>query len=213
MRICFVGLGSIARRHIKNIKELFPSYSIDVLRHSANKNLSEDINVLVDKVYYSFDELPDGYDVMFITNPTSLHYETLRKMHNKASHFFIEKPVFEKYDEDIDRIGLREDSIYYVACPLRYSAVIQYLKENIDFSEVYSVRAISSSYLPDWRPQIDYRKTYSANKELGGGVSIDLIHEWDYIFYLIGAPLSTKCFIKRKSNLEINSDDLAIYIA
>ena len=76
-----------------------------------------------------------------------------------------------------ERIQLKYGSTYYVACPLRYNAVIQYIKDNIDLQDVISVRSISSSYLPDWRPGVDYRKTYSAKKELGGGVSIDLIHE------------------------------------
>lgn len=72
---------------------------------------------------------------------------------------------------------------------------------------------VSASYLPEWRPGTDYRKTYSASKELGGGVSIDLIHEWDYITYLLGLPGSVKSLIRKVSSLEINSDDIAVYIA
>ena len=48
---------------------------------------------------------------------------------------------------------------------------------------------------------------------MGGGVSIDLIHEWDYLTYLFGSPQSVKCMIGKKSKLEIDSDDYAIYIA
>ena len=108
---------------------------------------------------------------------------------------------------------LRKDSVYYVACPLRYTGVIQYLKNNIDKEQVRAVRAISSSYLPDWRLGIDYRRTYSARKELGGGVSIDLVHEWDYLCYLFGAPSRVLSIIEKVSNLDINSDDVAVYIA
>ena len=48
---------------------------------------------------------------------------------------------------------------------------------------------------------------------MGGGVGIDLIHEWDYLTNLFGMP--DKCYsIQDKiSNLEIDSDDIAIYIA
>ena len=99
-----------------------------------------------------------------------------------------------------------------MACPLRYNAVIQYIKQNVCIDDVMSVRSISSSYLPDWRPGQDYRETYSAHKNLGGGVSIDLIHEWDYLTYIFGWPEKVKCFIGKKSKLEIDSDDYAIYI-
>ena len=72
---------------------------------------------------------------------------------------------------------------------------------------------ICSTYLPDWRPNQDYRQTYSAHSELGGGVEIDLIHEWDYIYYLFGQPSEVSSYFGKVSNLEIDSNDLAIYIA
>ena len=63
------------------------------------------------------------------------------------------------------------------------------------------------------RPGVDYRTVYSAHKALGGGVTIDLIHEWDYLVDLFGVP-ETICNIRGKySDLEIDSDDLSIYIA
>lgn len=214
MRVSFIGLGSIASRHIRNLKSLFQEeIIIDVLRSGNGRALDDDLQSMIEQIYYDYDSLPMGYDVIFITNPTALHYETLQKVQAHAKHFFIEKPVFETGKEDIGGLQLKNDSVYYVACPLRYTNVIQYLKQNIDFGEVYSVRCISSSYLPDWRPGTDYRNTYSAKKELGGGVSIDLIHEWDYICYLAGQPQKVHSFIGRKSNLEIDSDDLAVYIA
>ncbi len=214
MKVCFIGLGSIASRHIRNLHDLCgEGLQIDVLRRSSSGELKADLAGLISEVWHSPEELPFDYDVIFITNPTKLHYETLKAVHGHAKHFFIEKPVFETGEEDLEALGLRPDSVYYVACPLRYTNVIQYLKAHIDFSEVYSLRCISSSYLPDWRPGTDYRKTYSANKALGGGVSIDLIHEWDYINYLIGTPERVKSIISKKSDLEIDSDDLAVYIA
>ena len=75
------------------------------------------------------------------------------------------------------------------------------------------MRSISSSYLPDWRPNIDYRNCYSAHKNQGGGVSIDLIHEWDYLTFLFGMPTICRSIISKKSSLEIDSDDIAIYVA
>jgi len=141
-----------------------------------------------------------------------MHYATLKEAILFSDNFFIEKPVFMTGEEDLREFGIPAKR-FYVACPLRYTNTIRYLKTNIDFSQIYSIRCISSSYLPDWRSNTDYRKTYSASAALGGGVCIDLIHEWDYIRYLIGTPLELRCLIRKKSNLEITSDDVAIYIA
>ena len=67
--------------------------------------------------------------------------------------------------------------------------------------------------MSDWRPCTDYRQSYSARKKLGGGVSIDLIHEWDYLTFLIGMPQKIFYMCGKKSTLEIDSEDYAIYIA
>ena len=73
-----------------------------------------------------------------------------------------------------------------------------------------SARVICSSYLPDWRPGVDYRTVYSAHKALGGGVTIDLIHEWDYLVDLFGVPQKLYNFKGTYSDLEIDSDDLSV---
>ena len=54
-----------------------------------------------------------------------------------------------------------------------------------------SVRLWFGSWLPDWRPAVDYRPTYSARAELGGGVLLDAIHELDMLVWLLGATPST----------------------
>ena len=212
LKVCFIGIGSIAKRHIKNLLEIADRDGFHVTIDACRRN-SEPYEG-ISSIYTNIDELPSDYDAIFITNPTNRHLDTLSKVHEKGKHFFIEKPVV-----DIEQLAaaeafkIRENSIYYVAAPLRYNAVIQWIKNNIDPSDVISVRSISSSYLPDWRPGQDYRETYSAHKDMGGGVSIDLIHEWDYLTYLFGWPRMVKSFIGKKSELEIDSDDYAIYIA
>ena len=216
LKICMVGVGSIGSRHLKNLSELLTergqAFQIDALR-SGKRPLSEDIAALVTNVYYSATELPSDYDVVFITNPTALHYEAMQACMDKTQHMFIEKPVFDRTDYDLADLHCKADGIYYVACPLRYRRVIQYVKSLVEKREVFSARAICSTYLPDWRPGVDYRTTYSAKRELGGGVGIDLIHEWDYLCYLFGKPTQVRNFSGTYSDLEITSDDLAVYIA
>ena len=212
LKVCFVGIGSIAKRHIKNLQAICDGREID-LQIEAYRRRAFPVEG-VNKIYDAIDKVPDDYDAIFITNPTELHLEALTLFHDKGKHFFIEKPVVAlKQIETARDFLIRDESIYYVAGPLRYNAVIQWIRNNVKPDDVISVRCISSSYLPDWRPGQDYRQTYSAHKDMGGGVSIDLIHEWDYITYLFGWPKRVQCIVGKKSELEIDSDDIAIYIA
>lgn len=212
IKICFVGVGSIAKRHIRNLHQIGHSRNIDICIDAYRRSGSPIYGV--ETVYTDFHAVPNYYDAIFITNPTEFHLESLVRFHDKGMHFFIEKPVVSL--DQIDQakgLELKEGSVYYVACPLRYHAVIEQIKNHVNVADVISVRCISSSYLPDWRAGQDYRKTYSSHKDMGGGVSIDLIHEWDYLTYLFGSPKKVKCLIGKKSNLEIDSDDYAVYIA
>lgn len=219
LKIAFVGVGSIATRHIKNVKTYLEENdiegSIDVFRSGNGKTLSDEIKKIVSCERNINDAFmsDEHYDVVFITNPTSLHYDTLVKFQEHAEFFFIEKPVFSDSEADVSRLNHLDSKKCYVACPLRYNPVVSYIKENIDADKVVSVRAICSSYLPEWRPGTDYRKCYSAHKKMGGGVDIDLIHEWDYITYIFGDPTEGFAIREKVSDLEIDSNDIALYVA
>ncbi len=208
IKVCFVGTGSIGKRHIRNIKEILgEKVEIDVYRHQRGVALSEDIATYVNKELFSQKEIEEKYDAVFVTNPTVMHFDTIREWWDKTGHFFVEKPIYDSlsYDDDI----FKEDKIY-VACPMRYSSVYQYIKMYLEDKKVISARAVSSSYLPSWRPGQDYRRVYSSKKDLGGGVNIDLIHEWDYIIDLFGMPEYTMVYSGKYSSLDITSNDLSV---
>lgn len=216
MKICMFGMGSIGIRHLNNLVTILNNkgieYIIDALR-SSDRCLPENVTKVLNKQIKNVNELENDYDVAFITNPTILHYDTLKLAVTKAKHIFIEKPIFDDTSYNISELNLKDNCTYYVACPLRYTKVIQYLKEFVKGRNIYSARVICSTYLPDWRPNVDYRNTYSANSELGGGVAIDLIHEWDYINYLFGTPDEISLLEGHYSDLEITSNDIALYSA
>lgn len=215
----FCGIGSIASRHIGNLATVLnqrgESFSIDLYRSGQGRPVPSDFSDYIRDVFPFSEKVPKEkiYDAVFVTNPTSVHYETLRKFIDNTKAFFIEKPVFDSTEVDT---GIFDDLAgveCYVACPLRYHPVLAYVKENVALDEVICARAISSSYLPEWRPGQDYRKCYSAHRNMGGGVAIDLIHEWDYLSSLFGMPITCLSLQGKISELEIDSDDYAVYIA
>ena len=211
---CFVGLGSIGKRHLKNLvavcAERGISIAVDALRHAPTP-LAEDIASLIRAEYYNTAELPH-YDLIFICNPSQSHYKTLCALNDKADHFFIEKPVFTRPLSDEELRPFADEKKYYVACPLRHTKTFAALKDFVSTHPVYSVRSICSSYLPDWRPGVDYRKLYSASKE-SGGVALDLIHEYDYLFALFGFPEESKLIARHVSDLELESCDVVSFVA
>ncbi len=204
----FVGLGSIGKRHLKNLKALI-DIDVDALRSSTKMPLPDEISFLIRKEYYDIKDLPK-YDMIFITNPSDLHYETILNLQDKTDNFFVEKPldVIPLRAEQLSKLDLNK--LYYIACPLRHTGVYRALEEILKDKKIYSTRAICTSYLPEWRPGVDYRTIYSARKE-SGGVKIDLIHEFDYLFRLLGFPKKHVMFENKISDLEIESNDFVSF--
>ncbi|WP_419824508.1 Gfo/Idh/MocA family protein [Anoxybacterium hadale] len=223
MKVCFCGLGSIGRKHLANLLRLCEERKLSVEIHALRNEISgqskyesisaQQLDRLLAKQVNDPALLDQDYDITFITNPSSLHYSTIAAMAGRTKHMFIEKPVFTDVNERVSDLNLGIDGIYYVAGPFRYSEVIRTLKNAAIEEQIYCARVICSSYLPDWRPETDYRGCYSAKKELGGGVALDLIHEWDYLTMIFGFPKHVFCMRGKYSHLEIDSEDAAFYIA
>lgn len=211
----FIGLGSIGTRHLKNLAQICAQRGValqaDALRSDPARPLRPGVAGLLHAQLSDPAQLGD-YDLVFITNPTSLHAGALRMVRGKAGAIFIEKPVFGTTNHDLAAL-LAPGQRAYVAAPMRWCGVMLALKELLPTLRPYCARVICSSYLPDWRPGVDYRTVYSAHKALGGGVTIDLIHEWDYLVELFGLPQEVYNLKGTYSDLEIDSDDLSVYIA
>ena len=210
MKVLIIGLGSIARKHIAALKEIDAGVEIYALRSDRNA-------VLVDSVInlYDIKECRQDFDFAIISNPTSLHANSIKSILRLNIPMFIEKPVFESlgYEEllkDIAEKGIKT----YVACNLRFLESLRYLHDYIRNNpqrRINEVNVYCGSYLPEWRPGTDYRKCYSAIPELGGGVHIDLIHDIDYVYWIFGKPSSYQGICRNVSSLDIRAIDYANY--
>lgn len=210
MNILIVGLGSIARKHIDAIQFLNFNATIYALR-STNNVVNEEgiINV------FSIDNLDITFDFAIISNPTHLHFEYIQLLAKKKIPLFIEKPAVHTLDYSDKLISLIESKnlMTYVACNLRFHPCILYINKYLKSVpiRINEVNVYCGSYLPDWRPGKDFRKIYSANENMGGGVHLDLFHEFDYIIWIFGFPNKSNSIRRNVSSIGINAIDYANY--
>src|SRR5690349_17365871 len=211
MRVLIVGLGSIARKHIKALIQIDPSLEIFALR--SGKPATEENGI---QNMYSWDELPSKPDFILISNPTKFHKDAILKALDFNCPLFIEKPVLASVGDGIEIIQKLKvkTEVSYVACNLRFHPCIKFLKDYLGKGKprILEVNIYCGSNLKNWRPGTNYSDSYSAQAALGGGVHLDLIHEIDYCYWLFGKP-DQHFSIKRKvSDLKIDSIDFAHYV-
>lgn len=211
MKALIIGLGSIAKKHIHACEQLNLDIKWDALRHLKNsENITNvrNINFLNEK---------EKYDFVMITNPTSLHYKILKKSLKYKCPVFIEKPISNSIkDSNIISENIKKNNIKtYVACNLRFHPVIEWFRNKIEdaseFSKIEEINVYCGSYLPNWRQNRNFKETYSAIEQLGGGVHLDLIHELDFIYWIFGQPQKYVFAGRNSSHLNIEVYDQAQY--
>ncbi len=210
MRIVFVGVGSIARKHIKAIHNILPQAEIYALRSSKKSEILSDV-----KDFFDFEQIKKiSPDFIIISNPTSKHIDTIKHLLPLRIPLFIEKPIFSDlgHDDVINEIT-KKGILTYVACVMRFLDCLRWLRnqglKEMASHRINEVNCYCGSYLPDWRPNVDFKKCYSAIPELGGGVHIDLIHEIDYLYWIFGKPVEQKSIFRNVSSLGIRAYDYA----
>ena len=226
MKVLFIGLGSIGQRHLRNLR-CIAGDPIDVIAfRSKNRSPVLDEQQQVVKgtdlgQYYKireFDDLDqalaDKPDIAFITNPSCHHISFALKAARAGCHLFIEKPL----STDTDRIGELIDLVHHkkltamVAYQYRFhpglTQAALWLK-NKKIGRLISATLVQGDYLPKWHPYEDYRNSYASRKELGGGVLLTQIHEFDNALHLFGIPRRIFALGGKLSQLDINVEDTA----
>lgn len=197
MRLLVIGYGSIGARHGR----IAASLGADVACVSRNEGCPFPRFADIAQALDQFDP-----DRILVANATAHHAETLKALAQAGfdGGVLIEKPVFGEQSAAVDATGMRA----YVAYNLRFHPLVQTLRERLAGAPLFSASFCAGQYLPQWRPQSDYRNAYSASKAMGGGVLRDLSHEIDLSLWLCGAAHALTALGGHYSDLEIDSDDV-----
>lgn len=200
MNIIVIGYGSIGSRHARILTDL--GYRVAVLsKRKINYPL------LYNSITDAIREFNPEY--VIIANETSRHLDVLYELIDQdfSGAVLTEKPLCANINA-IKHFPKNRLKHLFVAYNLRFHPVIQKLKYILINEKVLSINIYVGQYLPEWRPNTDYRQHYSAIKDLGGGVLRDLSHELDYLNWLFGDWIRLVALGGHYSNLEITSDDL-----
>ena len=209
MKVVVVGYGSIGKRHVRNLVSL-GFKDIVLCRSSANGN---ELNLK--EVSKLEDIIKINPDFVIVSNPTSLHFQTLKFLVQHQFNILCEKPFLHKPKEwDLLKPLLKNYKGHAnIVFNLRYHPCIQKVKEllqNNRLGEIYSGRFFVGQYLPDWRSGINHLESYSAFKDMGGGVVMDLVHEIDVAEYLLGKPQGEiHSIVSKVSDVTVDSADIA----
>jgi predicted dehydrogenase len=210
-RILIVGKGSMGLQHLAISRQIYPNAEVKILVHQKQ---NDDVN-LSNEYFETMEQVQKfAPQIAIIANPTAFHLEIAHKLAEIGVHLLIEKPI------STSTVGVAEliqtckenNLVLITGYNLRFSSSLTNFRELIKkkiIGKILSVRCEVGQYLPDWRPNKDYRMTVSAINRLGGGVLLELSHEIDYLRWIFGDINWVRATLSKQSALEIDVEDSA----
>jgi len=219
MKILMIGLGSIGQRHLRNLKRIFgdeheilafrtrrlqQTFS-DAMQIRENVNLEEEYGI---RVFTDLGEaLKEQPDVAFITNITECA--------KAGCSLFIEKPLSDTMEhvEELKEAVKTSGKTVWMGFQNRYHVCVKEAADILRQGSIGPVISAEFEYgerLTTMHTYEDYRQTYMARSDMGGGPVLNLLmHDLDCIRYLIGEPSEVSAFSYQRSGLEIDVEDSA----
>ena len=212
MKFLIAGLGSIGRRHLRNLRALGQE---DILLYRTHQATLPDAELgdlpTFKELGLALAEKPDG---VIVANPTALHLEVALAAARAGAALLIEKPVSDSLAglADLQSALALSGKPAMVGFHFRFHPVLNQIKTLLESGQLgkpLSARAHWGEYLPGWHPWEDYRRSYAARADLGGGVVNTLSHPLDYLRWLLGEVEGVSAWTGKLSELELDVEDHA----
>lgn len=216
MKFLIIGCGSIGTRHAQNLKKLgLKNIILCDSNIKRSQSLGEKINT---KIFYSSykDAVKENSDITaaIIATPTIFHMDSSIYLAKHNIHLFIEKPLSDslRKTKEFSIIAKKSEIIVMMGHSYLFEKGFKKLKSLLSkkiIGDLYFVNYMQGQYLPDWHPWADYRKEYTAQKDLGGGALLTLTsHTFYLIEWLFGKINSIHGnIIQNTKSLDVNVDD------
>ena len=214
MKFLIAGLGSIGRRHMRNLIALGEK-DLVLLRTRKTTLPEEELAPFPQETDLQEALRKHQPDAVVVANPSSLHLDVAIPAAKAGCAILLEKPISNSM-EGVDKLQAavkKSGAKVLVAFQFRYHPGLARAKELITSGEigrVVSAHVHFGEYLPGWHPWEDYRQGYAARADLGGGVVLTQCHSLDYLPWLVGKKVESAWGLTGKvSDLEVDVEDTA----
>jgi predicted dehydrogenase len=213
VKFLIAGLGSIGRRHMRNLVALGER---DLILYRTGKA------TLPDEELAGFPQVSDLHealakhkpDAVIIANPTALHLDVAIPAARAGCAILLEKPVSHSSArlDDLTQAMEASDTKVLMGFQFRFNPALTRARHMLSTGEigrVLSAHVQFGEYLPGWHPWEDYRQSYAARHDMGGGVVLTQCHALDYLPWLVGRVEAVWGFTARLGELELEVEDAA----
>ena len=211
MKALVLGCGSIGMRHVGHLIELGVA-TVEAADPNPDVCTAARSRFGI-KAFVDPDEaLGRNPDCVLVCTPAKSHVPMAMKALESGAHLFIEKPVSTSL-EGLDDLAEKADECgrtVQIGYNLRFHPAMMAIKRIVEsgrLGRILVAHAQFGHYLDRWWPGRDYRDSYMAHTDLGGGFLMDASHEIDSLMWFLGDVDQVMGMGGKLSDLEIDGAD------
>ena len=205
MNIVVIGLGSMGKRRIRLIREMYLGYTICGIdgREDRRKEASELFDI---ECFSSINDVEGDVDCAFICTSPLSHASIITECLNHKWNVFTElNLVPDKYDENINLAKYNKCTLF-LSSTFFYREETRYISSKIMEDKKWNYIYHIGQYLPDWHPWENYKDFFIGDKRTNGCREIMAI-ELPWLMGAFGEIESIKSISDKMTGLNIGFDD------
>ena len=225
MRVLVAGLGAVGQRHARNLRTLLgASLDLHALRRRRDAavitpTLERDDSRDAERelgctVHTSLDAaLATRPAAVIVATPSSHHLGIATRAAAAGCAIYVEKPLAHEW-YGVNRLletARTAGIVGMVGCQWRFHPAVRLVRralERRELGRLLHAQVRFGEWLPGWHPYEDHRESYAARPELGGGVTLTQIHDYDLAHFLFGDAVAVQAVGGARSSLALQVDDV-----
>lgn len=166
MIIVVIGLGSMGKRRIRLIREMYPDYKIMGIdgRRDRRDEASEKFNI---ECVDSIDHIETADCAFICTSPLS-HNVLIRECLLKGWNIFSELNLVPDGYQDNIALSKQMNRILFLSSTFFYREEIRYIRDRVIEGKKWNYIYHIGQYLPDWHPWENYNDFFLGDKRTNG---------------------------------------------
>ena len=167
MNVVVIGLGSMGKRRIRLISEMFPEYVIFGV-DSREDRRNDASSLFGITCFDSLDSIDKDVQCAFVCTSPLSHASIIKTCLSKKWNVFTELNLVEDgYDENIE-LAKKNGCKLFLSSTFFYREEIRYIRSKIDNAKKWNYIYHVGQYLPDWHPWENYKDFFVGNERTNG---------------------------------------------
>lgn len=205
MNIVIIGLGSMGKRRIRLIKEMYPDFRLTGIDGREDRR-NEAAELFGIRCFSNISDIKENIDCAFISTSPLSHHPIITDCLSRGWNVFTElNLVDDGYDDNI-RLADEKNCVLFLSSTFFYREETKYIRSRIAPEKQWNYIYHIGQYLPDWHPWENYKDFFIGDKRTNGCREIMAI-ELPWLIGAFGEIDTVQAISDKMTGLNISFDD------